>query len=58
VDLTSKINSTPMLGIGISWDTGQGEGSLGIRFLHISNAGTVQPNQGQNQLFLVYTWRF
>jgi Lipid A 3-O-deacylase (PagL) len=57
-DLDSKINSTPMIGFGVSWNTGQGEGSLGIRLLHISNAGLVGENQGQNQLFLVYGWRF
>lgn len=58
VDLGSHINSTPMIGFGITWDAGEGEGSLGIRLLHISNAGLIPPNQGQNQLFLVYTWRF
>lgn len=58
VDLDSKINSTPMIGLGVSWDTGKGEGSIGLRMLHISNAGTVGRNQGQNQLYLVYTWRF
>ena len=58
VDLDSKINSTPMLGLGVSWDTGRGEGSIGIRFVHISNAGLVGNNQGQNQLYLVYGWRF
>lgn len=58
VDLDSKINSTPMAGLGVSWDTGKGEGSIGVRFVHISNAGLVGRNQGQNQLYLVYGWRF
>lgn len=58
VDLDSKFNSTPMVGFGVTWDTGKGEGSIGLRLLHISNAGTVGDNQGQNQLFLVYSWRF
>jgi hypothetical protein len=58
VDLGSKINSTPTVGFGVTWDTGEGEGSIGIRLLHISNGGLVPPNQGQNQLFLVYSWRF
>lgn len=58
VDLDSKINSTPMLGLGVSWDTGGGEGSIGLRFVHISNAGFVGRNQGQNQLYVVYSWRF
>ncbi|MCC7230444.1 MAG: acyloxyacyl hydrolase [Fimbriimonadaceae bacterium] len=58
VDLDSKFNSTPMVGFGVAWDTGKGEGSIGLRLLHISNAGTVGDNQGQNQLFLVYSWRF
>jgi len=58
VDLDSQINSTPMVGFGVAWDTGQGEASIGLRLLHISNAGLVGRNQGQNQLFLVYTLRF
>ncbi|MBC8063423.1 MAG: acyloxyacyl hydrolase [Chlorobia bacterium] len=58
VDLDSKINSTPMIGLGVSWDTGEGEASIGLRFLHISNGGLVGNNQGQNQLFLVYSWKF
>lgn len=58
VDLDSNINSTPMLGLGFSWDTGDGEASIGLRFLHISNAGTRGRNQGQNQLYLVYSWSF
>ena len=57
VDLDSRLNSTPMVGFGIAWDTGEGEGSIGLRFLHISNAGIVGRNQGQNQLHLVYSWR-
>lgn len=57
-DLDSKINSTPMIGIGVAWDTGNGEASLGLRFLHISNAGLVGNNKGQNQLHVVYSWRF
>jgi len=58
VDLDSHINSTPMLGLGVAFDTGDGEGTIGLRFLHISNAGLVGRNQGQNQLFLVYSWNF
>ncbi|OJU62729.1 MAG: hypothetical protein BGO01_09985 [Armatimonadetes bacterium 55-13] len=58
VDLSSKINSTPMLGVGLTWDTSNGEASLGLGLLHISNAGTVPPNQGQNQVYLMYGWRF
>ncbi|HJP83652.1 MAG TPA: acyloxyacyl hydrolase [Fimbriimonadaceae bacterium] len=58
VDLDSHINSTPMLGFGVSWSTPKGEASIGLRLLHISNAGTVGNNQGQNQLFLVSSWKF
>lgn len=58
VDLDSQLNSTPMVGLGVSFDTGHGEGNLGLRFIHISNAGFVGSNQGQNQLFLDYSWRF
>ena len=56
--MDSKINSTPMIGFGVSWNTSEGEASIGLRLLHISNAGLVGKNQGQNQLFLVYSWRF
>lgn len=58
VDLDSHLNSTPMIGLGASWDTGDGEASIGLRFFHISNGGQVGNNQGQNQLFLVYSWRY
>jgi hypothetical protein len=58
VDLDSNLNSTPMLGLGVSWENGFGEGSIGLRFVHISNAGLVGRNQGQNQLSLVYSLRF
>jgi len=58
IDLDSNVNSTPMAGLGFSWDTGDQEGSIGLRFLHISNAGTRGRNQGQNQLYLVYGLRF
>ncbi len=58
VDLDSKINSTPMVGLGVTWGMGKTEAAIGLRVLHISNAGFVGNNQGQNQLYLVYSLRF
>lgn len=47
-DLDSKINTTPVLDLGLEFDCGL----LGVRLLHVSNAGVVGGNEGQNQLFL------
>ena len=57
-DLDSLVNSTPFLGIGVAMPFGSQEGMLGIRYLHISNAGTVKPNRGQNELFFTAGLRF
>jgi hypothetical protein len=58
VDLDSRFNSTPILGIGVAFDTFEGEMSVGLRMLHISNAGLSGRNQGQNQLFVVLGFRY
>jgi len=51
-DLPSELNSTPWAGTGIMFPVGKYEGMVGLRFVHISNAGTVKPNRGQDELFL------
>ena len=57
-DLESRLNSTPMFGAGIGVDLPHGELLLGGRFLHLSKAGLIGDNQGQNQLFVTVTYRF
>lgn len=57
-DLNSTINSTPVLDIGGTFESGSREYLVGLRLLHISNAGTRGPNQGQNQLLLTLGVRF
>ena len=57
-DLDSRINSTPMMGFGGVFQFGSQELLLGVRFLHISNAGTDKPNKGQNQLFITAAVRY
>jgi hypothetical protein len=51
-DLPSRLNSTPFLDFGVIIPNGRNPVTVGFRFLHISNGGTVPPNGGQNQLFL------
>jgi len=51
-DLPSDINSTPMLDLGTALPMGKSQQLLlGFRFLHISNAGFVTPNRGQDEFF-------
>jgi len=58
VDLSSRLSSTPMLGIGVSVRDHRQELLIGLRFLHISNAGLVGNNQGQNQVLITVGFRF
>lgn len=58
IDLSSRLNSTPVLGAGVILDAGTGQIYVGVRYLHISNGGTVGNNQGQNQLHLMLGYRF
>lgn len=53
-DLPSFINTTPMLGFGWKGVDGPQNWMLGVRFLHISNAGTHKKNAGQNQLLITF----
>lgn len=52
-DLESKINSTPVLDFGVVLGRGHEAAIVAARFLHVSNAGTVGDNRGQNQLYLL-----
>lgn len=58
IDLDSRFNSTPVLGVGTTFPMGDQELMVGLRFLHASNAGLVGRNQGSNQFFLTVGVRF
>jgi len=57
-DLPSRLNSTPFLDFGVIIPNGAHPLSIGLRLLHVSNAGLVAHNAGQNQLFLDFGVRF
>lgn len=52
-DLESKINSSPFFDFGIIVGKEHDRAFVGARFMHVSNAGTVGNNQGQNQIFFL-----
>jgi hypothetical protein len=58
VDLDSQLNSTPVFGLGLAIDTHPGQMMVGFRLLHLSNAGLLGDNQGQNQLFFTLGFQF
>jgi hypothetical protein len=58
LDLDSRLNSTPVLDFGGTYKEGNHEYLIGIRYLHISNAGTVRPNYGQNEFFFTLGVRY
>jgi len=58
LDLESDFNSTPVAGFGGVFKDGAKEYLIGLRFLHISNAGLVKPNYGQNELFITFGFRY
>jgi hypothetical protein len=53
-DLGTRLNSSPMFGGGISIRQGDRDILIGLRILHVSNAGLNGSNRGQNQV-LFYT---
>lgn len=57
-DIPSRLSSTPVVGLGLSFRTSNGDILFGARLLHISNAGFVGSNQGQNQLLVTVGFRF
>lgn len=52
-DLSSKLNSTPVFDLGMEIGRERPGVHLAIRYLHISNAGTVRKNKGENELFFL-----
>lgn len=57
-DLPSVFNSTPVVGFGTLLPAGRYDWNIGLRLLHVSNAGTVGNNAGQNELFLTVGVRY
>lgn len=57
-DLNTKINSSPMIGVGVGIRQGSQETLVGVRILHLSNAGIRPPNRGQNQVQFTVSVRF
>lgn len=49
-DLDSRFNSTPFVGVGYLFD----QGTLTLRWFHMSNGGTSGNNQGLNQAVLLF----
>lgn len=58
LDLDTRLNSTPVLDFGGTIKDGHTEYMVGIRYLHISNAGTDRPNYGQNEFFFTVGIRY
>lgn len=56
-DLDSRLNSTPTLSLWISHGPRDREVMYGLRFMHLSNAGLVGHNQGQNQVYFSFAFR-
>jgi len=52
-DLSSKLNSTPVIDLGFEIGREHPGALVAARLLHISNAGTERKNKGQNELFLL-----
>lgn len=57
-DLGTRLNSSPMIGAGFLIRQGSQETLIGLRILHLSNAGLNGRNNGQNQVFLYAAVRF
>lgn len=58
VDLSTRVNSTPWLGIGIAFPVEGTELFLTVHWFHASNAGTRGPNQGSNQIQYGIAFKF
>ena len=54
----SRWNFYDVVGAGYTFGGPQGKNELGLRFTHVSNGGTVEPNPGQSFVLLRYTRRF
>lgn len=58
VDLSTPVNSTPILEIGGRYTTGRSDITLALRWLHASNAGLRGNNQGLNFIMLMASASF
>lgn len=58
VDLSGRLSFTPTFGLGVALGEGRSQLLVGVRYLHISNAGLQGNNQGQNQILLTVGVRF
>lgn len=54
---STQWNFYDMLGLGYSFGE-EHHHELGLRWVHVSNAGLKRPNPGQDVLQLRYVWRF
>ncbi len=58
LDLDTRINSTPVIGMGVVVNLFDQDWLVGLRLLHTSNGGTNPPNTGENLLLLTIGARF
>lgn len=58
IDLSSRVNSTPFLGVGAVIPGTDGRLLATVRWFHMSDAGTKGNNQGLNQIQYGLSWRF
>ncbi len=49
-DLGTRLNTSPMVGVGFAIRHGNQETLVGLRLLHLSNANLNSKNKGQNQI--------
>ncbi|MEJ6021336.1 acyloxyacyl hydrolase [Ramlibacter sp. PS4R-6] len=54
---STRFNFYDMLGVGVGFGA-QREHEVGVRFVHISNAGIKRPNPGENFVLLRYAHSF
>lgn len=57
-DLNSRLNSTPVAAVGVEFPFFGSEAGFGVRFYHVSNAGTVGSNQGSNNFQFLFSINF
>lgn len=57
-DVYNRLNSSPVLGFGFRLGEENRGGIIGLRWRHISNAGTAGNNEGENYAQLVIGMRF
>lgn len=57
-DARLQLNTTPTLGAGYRFLSGERAIELGARYYHVSNGGRKDPNGGQNWLFATLSFSF